>query len=185
MAQQEAPGALRADIAANRGYAKSIYVMTLFRACQALRRRGSRLRYGVVASIYKLSCEWILGIEIPPRTSIGPGLRLRHGVGIVINPHSRIGANVVLRQGVTLGNRRTATDCPTIEDDVQIGAGACIVGSVTIGAGSRIGPGCVVVTDVPPRSTVYLGGTVIKPRHPEDAREAEAAQDEPLDPHTG
>src|SRR5690625_7824707 len=107
MAQQEAPGALRADIAANRGYAKSLYVMTLFRACQALRRRGSRLRYGVVASIYKLSCEWILWIENPPRTSIVPGLRLRHRVGTVINTQSRIEDTVALRQRQTLETTRT------------------------------------------------------------------------------
>lgn len=164
MSRQRAFRAFRADLEANQGYPKSIFVLALFRLCQGLRESGSRRRYAAAAAIYKFTCEWILGIEVPPRTSVGAGLRLRHGVGVVINPHSRIGANVLIRQGVTLGNRHTSTDCPTIEDDVQIGAGACIVGEITIGTGSRIGPGCVVVTDVPPRSSVYMGGTVIKPR---------------------
>lgn len=162
MARDRAIKALRADVQANRGYPKSLCVLGLFRLCQSLRERGSKRRYMVAAAVYKLSCEWVLGIEIPPSTSIGPGLRLRHGVGVVINPHSTIGANVLIRQGVTLGNRYTSTDCPTIEDDVQIGAGACVIGPVTVGTGSRIGPGAVVVTDVPPQSSVYLGGTVIK-----------------------
>lgn len=185
MIEQNALSALRADIAANHGYPKSIGVLTLFRLCQALRQRGSRRLYPLAAAVYKMSCEWVLGIEIPPRTAIGPGLRLRHGVGLVINPHSRIGANVLLRQGVTLGNRHTATDCPVIEDDVQIGAGACVVGPVTIGAGSRIGPGCVVVTDVPPQSSVYLSGTVIRPRRTEGAQDAETESAETPDIRRG
>src|SRR5690606_8711784 len=98
---------------------------------------------------------WIMGIELPASTSIGPGLRLRHGVGVVVNPATVIGADVMIRQHVTLGNRRTRDDCPVIEDGVEIGAGAVIIGAIAIGRGAKIGPNAVVVKDVPAGSVVY------------------------------
>lgn len=115
-----------------------------------------------------------MGIELPASTEVGPGLRLRHGVGIVVNPASRIGANVMIRQGVTLGNRKLPDDCPTIEDDVEIGVGAVIIGSVTVGTGARIGPNAVVFRDILParsspprraRSAPDTGRTRIGSRH--------------------
>lgn len=157
---------LRADLAANRGYPKSVVVLVLLRVAQSLRGRPGpgRLGYVVAASVYKLVAEWVLGVEIPPSTSVGPGLRLRHGVGVVVNPATVIGRDVLLRQGVTLGNRRSAMDCPVLQDGVEVGANATVVGPVTVGAGSRLGPGVVVVTDVPPDSVVYLEGVVVRPR---------------------
>lgn len=157
---------LRRDAQANRGYPKSMFVLRQFRRAQYWRSvRGpvGRLGYLLTASVYKLTCEWVLGVELPPSTSVGPGLRLRHGIGVVVNPHSRIGADVMIRQSVTIGNRRSSDDCPTIEDGVELGAGCVIVGDIVIGRGARIGPGAVVVTDVPAGSTVFLGGTEIRP----------------------
>ena len=61
----------------------------------------------------------------------------------------------MIRQHVTLGNRRTMDDCPVIEDGVEIGAGAVIIGAVTIGTGARIGPNAVLVKDVPAGTVVY------------------------------
>ncbi|MDN5853242.1 MAG: serine acetyltransferase, partial [Actinomycetia bacterium] len=91
-----------------------------------------------------------------------PGLRLRHGVATVVNPHSVIGAGVMLRHGATIGNRRSDTDCPTIEDDVEFGAGATVIGSVRIGRGARLGANVVVIEDVPAGATVYSPSTVIR-----------------------
>lgn len=145
------------DRAANAAYPKSRIVLRWFRACQSWgARRGpvARAVYVALASSYKLFTEWVMGVELPPTTRVGPGLRLRHAVGLVVNPHTVIGANVMLRHGVTLGNRRTATDCPVIEDGVEIGAGAVIIGAVTIGRGARIGPNAVVIRDVPPGAVV-------------------------------
>lgn len=149
---------LRADCAANRGYVKSRFVLRWFRSCQRWRDDSgilARCAYLVTAAGYKLVTEWILGIELPPSTRIGAGLRLRHGIGIVVNPATVIGRGVMLRHGVTLGNRRTADDCPTIEDDVELGVGAVVIGAVTIGKGARIGPHAVVTRDVPPGAVVY------------------------------
>lgn len=163
----------RADWSANRGYAKSRLVLGLLRSAQYWRsKRGiGRVGHILVGGFYKFVSEWCLGIEIPASTTIGPGLRLRHGVGVVINPHSVIGANVMLRHGVTLGNRRELDDCPTIDDGVELGAGVVVVGSVRIGQDSRIAPNVVVMDDVPPRSVVLPAPTLVKPRR-EPALEA-------------
>jgi putative colanic acid biosynthesis acetyltransferase WcaB len=151
---------LRADLRANRGYPKSVLVLVLLRLAQAA--RGRRVLYVPAATLYKFVAEWVLGVEIPPTTPVGPGLKLRHGVGVVVNPAARIGANVMLRHGVTLGNRRTATDCPVVEDDVEIGAGATIVGPVTIGRGARIGANTVVIHDVPAGGVAHAAPAVIR-----------------------
>lgn len=149
--------AVHADRAANAGYAKSRLILRWLRAAQRWRAgRGplARVMHLVVGGGYKLATEWVLGCEIPASTRIGPGLRLRHAFGVVVNPATVIGANVMLRHGVTLGNRRYADDCPVIADDVEIGVGATVIGAITVGRGARIGPGAVVVSDVPPHAVV-------------------------------
>lgn len=158
---------LRQDLAANRGYPKSAVVLVAFRAAQWVRaRRGpaARVGYLVVGTVYKLFSEWLLGIELPASTTVGPGLRLRHGVGLVVNPASVIGANVMLRHGVTLGNRLDETDCPLLEDDVEVGAGAILIGAIRVGRGARIGAGAVVTRDVPPQATVVSPPAVLRER---------------------
>lgn len=156
-----------ADVRANRGYPKSIVVLLAFRTAQFGRSRPGilgRAAYVLVGSAYKLLAEWLLGIELPASTRVGAGLRLRHGVGLVVNPASVIGENVMLRQGVTLGNRYQEQDCPIVENDVEIGAGAAVIGRVVVGEGARIGAGAVVVKDVPPRGTAYVRTTIREPR---------------------
>lgn len=158
MAWEGLVSVVRRDISANRGYPKSATILLLLRAAQYSRtQRGlhGRLLHLVVGSAYKLLSEWLLGVELPASTSVGPGLRLRHGVGTVVNPYAVIGENVLLRQGVTIGNRTDDYDCPTIGRDVEIGAGAALIGAITIGDGARIGAGAVVVSDVP------LGGVAV------------------------
>lgn len=147
-----------ADRRANAAYPKSRFILRWFRRAQRWRSgRGpfSRLMFLIVGGSYKLCTEGLMGIELPVSTSVGPGLRLRHGFGVVVNPATRIGSGVMLRQGVTLGNRRSADDCPVIGDDVEIGVGAVIIGAITVGAGARIGPNAVVFKDVPPGGVVY------------------------------
>ena len=144
--------ALLQDWAANRPDARGRLVMAAFRLAQlaSSHRRGAlalpALMYGIV---YRLGIEWVLGIEIPWKTTIGPGARLRHGVGVVINDDTVIGARVLLRHGVTIGNTRRGGPCPVLGDDVEIGCGAVIVGGITIGDGARIGANAVVSFDVP------------------------------------
>ncbi|WP_425476104.1 serine acetyltransferase [Gordonia oleivorans] len=140
------------DVAANRGYPKSQLVVVAFRisAYSKIKCTGppAKLLRVFIAACYKLATEWVLGVELPATTPIGPGLRLRHGVGLVVNPYSQIGSNVLVRQGVTIGNKRESDDCPVIADDVEIGAGAVVVGPITIGKGAKIGPLAYVDFDV-------------------------------------
>ena len=93
-------------------------------------------------------CNCIIGRG----AEFGPGFVLIHGTGIVINGAVRAGANVKLEHQVTIGAERRQS--PTLGDDVFVGAGAKVLGSVSIGTGARVGANAVVVEDVPPHSTV-------------------------------
>lgn len=100
--------------------------------------------------------RFVTGIEIHPAARIGPGLFIDHGMGVVIGETAEIGENVTLYQGVTLGGTSLERKKrhPTIENNVVIGAGATLLGPFTVGEGSRIGAGSVVVKEVPPHSVV-------------------------------
>lgn len=109
--------------------------------------------------------RFITGIEIHPGAQIGTGFFIDHGMGVVIGETSVIGDDVTLFQGVTLGGTgKTRTKRhPTLEDNVVVGAGAKVLGDITIGKGSRIGSGSVVVQSVQPNSTVVgIPGRVVK-----------------------
>ncbi len=100
--------------------------------------------------------RFFTGIEIHPGAVIGQGFFIDHGMGVVIGETSVIGNNVTIYHGVTLGgvSLEKGKRHPTIEDEVVIGAGAKILGDITIGSQSRIGANAVVVKDVPPDSVV-------------------------------
>jgi serine O-acetyltransferase len=112
---------------------------------------------------FKLLARWLshttrfwTGIEIHPGALIGEGFFIDHGMGVVIGETAEIGKFVTLYHGVTLGGTSLAKGKrhPTIEDGVVIGAGAKILGNITIGAHSRIGANAVVVKSVPSNSVV-------------------------------
>lgn len=98
----------------------------------------------------------LTGIEIHPAAKIGSRFFIDHGMGVVIGETAEIGADVTLYHGVTLGGTSLSKGKrhPTLEDGVVVGAGAKILGAITIGAGSRIGANAVVVKSVPPNSVV-------------------------------
>lgn len=105
------------------------------------------------------------GIEIHPGAQIGKGLFIDHGNGVIIGETTIIGNNVTLYQGVTLGGtgKEHGKRHPTVEDNVMISAGAKVLGSFTIGTNSKIGAGSVVLSEVPPNSTVVgVPGRVVK-----------------------
>ena len=105
------------------------------------------------------------GIEIHPGAQIGKGFFIDHGHGVVIGETTIIGDNVTLYQGVTLGGtgKEHGKRHPTIGDNVMISTGAKVLGSFTIGSGSKIGAGSVVLEEVPPNSTVVgIPGRVVK-----------------------
>lgn len=100
--------------------------------------------------------RFFTGIEIHPGAVIGRGFFIDHGMGVVIGETAEVGENVTLYHGVTLGGVSTEKGKrhPTIGDNVVIGAGAKVLGAITIGAGSRIGANSVVVKAVPANSVV-------------------------------
>ena len=105
------------------------------------------------------------GIEIHPGAKIGKGLFIDHGHGVIIGETAIIGDNVTLYQGVTLGGtgKEKGKRHPTVCDNVMISAGAKVLGSFTIGENSKIGAGSVVLSEVPPNSTVVgVPGRVVK-----------------------
>ena len=101
--------------------------------------------------------EWLIrvmfGCEIHSQMKCGQGLVLGHnGCGIVINKDAVIGDNVLIFQNTTIGGRK-GSSAPIIGDDVLIGAGAVILGDITIGKGAQIGSNAVVLQDVPEYAT--------------------------------
>ena len=105
------------------------------------------------------------GIEIHPGATIGKGFFIDHGNGVIIGETTIIGDNVTLYQGVTLGGtgKEHGKRHPTIGSNVMISAGAKVLGSFTIGDNSKIGAGSVVLSEVPPCSTVVgVPGRVVK-----------------------
>jgi serine O-acetyltransferase len=96
------------------------------------------------------------GIEIHPGATIGSGFFIDHGMGVVIGETAEIGANVTLYHGVTLGGTSLSKGKrhPTLGDNVVVGAGAKVLGAITVGENSRIGANAVVVRAVPPNSVV-------------------------------
>ena len=108
--------------------------------------------------------RFITGIEIHPGATIGRGFFIDHGMGVVIGETAEIGDGVTIYQGVTLGGTslQHGKRHPTLGADVVVGVGASVLGAITVGEGSRIGAGSVVVKDVPPCSTVVgIPGRVV------------------------
>jgi serine O-acetyltransferase len=125
----------------------------------AMHRVGHRLwRAGwqTLARWVSHVARFLTGIEIHPAARLGPGLFIDHGMGLVIGETTEVGRNVTLLQGVTLGGTSLKREKrhPTLGDNVVVGTGAAVLGAITIGEGSRIGAGSVVVRDVPPSSVV-------------------------------
>lgn len=98
----------------------------------------------------------VTNIDIHPGARIGSGFFIDHGAGVVIGETAVIGKDVTLYHGVTLGGTSWSPGKrhPTLEDGVLVGAGAKLLGAITIGRGARVGANSVVVSDVPPGMTV-------------------------------
>ncbi len=105
-----------------------------------------------LAQLRHLVWSVISGAEIPLNCELGGGLLLPHPNGIVIHPSVTIGVNCLLFQQVTIGHARTG--CPVLGSGVDVGAGAKIIGPITIGDGARIGANAVVTRDVRAGATV-------------------------------
>jgi serine O-acetyltransferase len=109
--------------------------------------------------------RWLTGVEIHPSAKIGTGFFIDHGMGVVIGETAEIGDYVTLFQGVTLGGtgKERGKRHPTLGNHVVVGAGAKILGGITVGDNVKIGSNSVVLKNVPPNSTVIgVPGRVIK-----------------------
>lgn len=109
--------------------------------------------------------RWLTGVEIHPSATIGTGFFIDHGMGVVIGETAEIGDYVTLFQGVTLGGtgKERGKRHPTLGNHVVVGAGAKILGGITIGDNVKIGANSVVLKNVAANSTVIgVPGRVIK-----------------------
>lgn len=138
-----------------------LHAIWAHRVSHALWRRRLRL----LARAGSQLSRWLTGVEIHPGATIGRRFFIDHGMGVVIGETAEIGDDVMLYHGVTLGGRTrdAGKRHPTLGDGVAVGAGAKILGPVTIGAGSVVGANAVVTRDAPADS--ILVGVPAKPRH--------------------
>lgn len=132
-----------------------------------LYRIGNKLhRLGVpgAAVLFKLLIRMICNCAIDPRTSIGEGSFFAYGgIAVVLHKDCRIGKNVTISQCVTIGGRSGIAKVPILEDDVYVGAGAIVLGNITVGKGAIIGAGAVVLSNVGP-GEVWVGVPACKIR---------------------
>jgi len=129
-----------------------LHALWLHRLAHKLRDEGVPLLPRWISQFNR----FFTGIEIHPGAKIGHGLFIDHGSGVVIGETTEIGDNVTIYQGVTLGGtgKETGKRHPTVGDNVIFGAGAKVLGAISVGDNAKVGAGSVVVTDVPKNSTV-------------------------------
>jgi serine O-acetyltransferase len=122
-------------------------------------------RIPVIPRALSQFARFLTGIEIHPGATIGSGLFIDHGMGVVIGETTEIGDNVTLFQGVTLGGtgKQRGKRHPTLGSHVVVGAGAKVLGPISIGDYVKIGANSVVLQDVPDHSTVVgIPGKIVR-----------------------
>lgn len=163
---------IRADLSAHNGDwgAQGFWALLVY--------RFGRWRYSVRPSLlrkafsllYKLLYKFIqiiTGIELPCEVKVGKGFVIEHSGGIVVSGFASFGDNCRIRNGVVIGLSRVEDPCaPQFGDNVDIGAGAKVLGNIRIGNNVLIGANAVVITDVPSNSIAVGVPAIIKPRKP-------------------
>ena len=125
-----------------------------------------KIKFKFLANLIATVTRFRTGIEIHPAATIGKNLFIDHGMGVVVGETSVIGDNCTIYQGVTLGgtgkehNKRH----PTLKDNVVVGAGAKVLGNITVGNNVKIGANSVVLKDVPDDCTVVGVGRIVNSR---------------------
>ena len=163
----------RADLRAYQGHwgAQGLWAMAVY--------RFGRWRYGVRVGVLRRACslmyrllyklvQILTGIELPCEVELGRNFIIDHFGGIVISGYAKFGDDCRIRTGVVVGLARIDEPCaPTIGNDVDIGAGAKVLGRVRIGDRVRIGANAVVLCDVPSDSIAVGVPAVVRPRSPQ------------------
>lgn len=151
------------------------WAVVAYRVQHALWRLGLRW----LARFLAVGSRWITGVEIHPAVTAGRRLFLDHGMGIVIGETAELGDDVSIYQGVTLGGTswQAKKRHPTIGNNVIIGAGAKVIGAITVADGARVGSNAVVVKNVAANTTVVgiPAKAVGQVRTPDDDCEAFSA----------
>ncbi len=151
-----------------------VHAVVVYRLAHRLWHRG----WHWAARLLSHLARWVTGVEIHPGAEIGRRFFIDHGMGVVVGETARVGDDVTLYHGVTLGGTtwRRERRHPVLGDGVVVGAGAKLLGPITVGAGSRIGSNAVVIRDVPDNAVVVgIPGRVV-------AREGERTGDS-FDPY--
>lgn len=133
------------------------FILILYRVGNRLyknEKKISKILFILYLIPYRVLVEWVLGVEIPLKTTIGNRLTVYHGVGLVINPQTVIGNDVTLRNGVVIGNKAANSGSPIVGNNVQFGANAIALGPITIGDNVTLGAGVVVTKSIDEDSTV-------------------------------
>lgn len=145
------------DRQSNRRNFKGQLVMFMFRLVSLINRSMiTKVIFFPYLLFYRYMVDWVWGIEIPRKTTIGKGLSLFHGQALVLNQGVIIGDNCTLRNSTTIGHKKNAdgtfTNCPRIGNNVDIGANVVIIGDIEIGDNVIIGAGAVVTKSIPANS---------------------------------
>lgn len=142
-----------------------LHAIAIHRAANWLWRHHLRLPGRVLSQ----AGRFLTGIEIHPGATIGRGVMIDHGMGVVVGETAIVGDDCNIFQGVTLGGtgKETGKRHPTLERGVTVGVGASVLGAITIGEGSKVGAGSVVLRDMPPHATaVGIPARVVSWRDP-------------------
>jgi len=128
-----------------------LHAIWLHRIANFLWRNHLKLAARFVSHLSRL----LTGIEIHPGADIGTGVFIDHGCGVVIGETAEVGDDVLLYQGVVLGgtSKNSGKRHPTLESNVEVGAGGILLGPITVGRGARVGAGSVVTQSIPPDTT--------------------------------
>lgn len=135
-------------------FAQGFWALVVYRFSHRRLRcqfRIVRLPWATLNFVLQKLIEMTCGISIPESAEIGRRLNIEHFGGIVIHGNATIGDDCLIRHGVTLGNKvgKCPNDAPYIGNNVEIGAGAKILGAITVGNGAVVGANAVVVRNVP------------------------------------
>jgi len=169
-AARERDPAARSDLEVILCY-PGFHAIQLHRLAHRVHGSGQSLTARLVARLISHLNRALTGVEIHPGARLGEGLFIDHGMGVVIGETAIVGDDVTLYQGVTLGgtSRLREKRHPTLGDGVVVGAHAQLIGAVEVGEGARVGSGSVVVTSVPPYSTVVgVPGRTVGVRFPDN-----------------
>lgn len=168
---------IRDDLEAYRGkwWEQGFWVMVVY--------RFGRWRYGIrsawvrkpLSLAYKIAhklVQIVTGIDLPCEVEVGRNFVIDHFGGIIISGYAKFGNNCRVRNGVCVGLKRVEVPCaPVVGNNVDIGAGAKLLGPIVIGDNVLIGANAVVVTDVPADSIAVGVPAVIRPRYPQAAND--------------